>query len=993
MKFRAVFALAVTAILLLLAVGCSQDVTGPAEAPTSDDQSAVNTNTPEQNLAEVSKSAGEIVPDHFIVQFKGDVSDVPARARKLADKYGFELRMVYEHALKGFPVHASARVIESLRAETDILEIVPDRMYKVSAQYLPTGVDRIDTDLNPIANIDGVPTGVDVDIAIIDTGIDYNSTELNVVGGVKLTSGVPEPNFMDDNGHGTHVSGTAAAIDDSVGVVGVAPGARLWGVKVLNSFGFGSTSNIIAGIDWVTARAADIEIVNMSLSGVGWDSAFHTAVANCVNAGVIVVVAAGNDSRDVYGADGTLGTSDDVVPACFPEVATISAYGDSDGKAGGTGGITSDGADDSFASFSNFSASVYAGNPVTSPGLAIDMTLPGVDIVSTVPNGGYASASGTSMASPHAAGLFGLYIAQNGRPIDAAGVSAARQAVIDIAVAQGAPYGLAVANDPDGNLEPLGFAFPPQGGNNADIAITSFTGPAAVNPGDVLSLDVQVSNLGTDAAATPFDVYVYVQNNGFEMVRRTLPGLPAGTSRSGTVNFTVPAAAFSMAVPPGTYTIVCTHTYNDNNPGNDAASLDVELVGNPGTGTIVINPDPNALNAPWSLVGPDTTVTTGSGDTTIPNALPGPYTLNWGTVAGYDAPAGESLALTAGSTITFNGVYTVTPGSVTLNPDPNGLNAPWSLAGPNAYSSSGNGDLTISSLAPGDYTVTWGAVAGYVTPAGGTQTLAAGGSITFNGVYTPVPVGTIVINAEPNAINAPWTLDGPGGQQTGNGDVTLLGQLTGSYTITWGAVAGYDTPAGETLNLNSSQVITFAGTYVQQTSEAFGIWLDADATQSCAEAAFLSHVAAYIVYSDPSVPSVRGFEASLTLTRAGGATFNTSVSTTYPVSSIDVGLTNASAGIYNFITGYSVPVPTSTNTVMATLDFFMLELESVHVALGPSDPESPPITGQPAVVKEDFTLLDVGVGNGLMDLLSGGETCAKSASGASAFDGVRSLYR
>lgn len=992
MKLRAVFALAVTAILLLLAIGCSQDVTGPAEAPTTDGQTAVNTNTPEQNLAEVSKSSGEIVPDHFIVQFKGDVSDVPARARKLADKYGFELRTVYEHALKGFPVHASARVIESLRAEADILEITPDRMYKVSAQYLPTGVDRIDTDLNPFANIDGVPTAVDVDIAIIDTGIDYNSTELNVVGGVKLTSGSPEPNFMDDNGHGTHVSGTAAAIDDSVGVVGVAPGARLWGVKVLNSFGFGSTSNIIAGIDWVTARAADIEIVNMSLSGVGWDSAFHTAISNCVGAGVIVVVAAGNDTRDVYGADGTLGTGDDVVPACFPEVATISAYGDSDGQAGGTGANTSDGADDSFASFSNFSGSVYAGNPVTSSGLAIDLTLPGVDIVSTIPGGGYASASGTSMASPHAAGLFGLYIAQNGRPTDAAGVYAARQAVIDAAVAQGAPYGLAVANDPDGNLEPLGFAFPPQVGS-ADIAISSFTGPASVNPGDVLTLDATVANLGSDNATTPFIVAIRVQGNGYELARKTLPGLASGNSVSGQVNFVVPAADFSAAVPPGTYTIVCGHNFADTNPGNDAMSIDVELVGNPGTGTIVINPDPNALNAPWSLVGPDTTVVNGAGDLTIPDAVPGTYSIIWGPVAGYDAPAGQNLSLVAGATITFNGVYTVTPGSVTLNPDPDALNAPWSLAGPNAYSNSGNGDLTINGLEPGGYTVTWGAVAGYVTPVGGTQTLAAGGSITFNGVYTPVPVGTVVINPEPNAISAPWTLDGPGGQQTGNGDVTLFDQLTGSYTITWEAVAGYDTPAGETLNLNSGQVITFAGTYVQQTSEAFGIWLDTAATQSCTEAAFLSHVAAYIVYSDPSVPSVRGFEASLTLTRASGTSFNTSVSKTYPVSATDVGNSSGAIGIYNFIVGYSEPVPTSANTVVVTLDFFFLEQESVHVALGASNPESPPITGQPAVVKEDFTLLDVGVGNGMLDLLSGGETCAKSASGASAWNGVRSLYR
>lgn len=132
-------------------------------------------------------------------------------------------------------------------------------------------------------------------------------------------------------------------------------------------------------------------------------------------------MAAGNASQDIYGDDGTFETDDDVIPACYPEVATISAMADSDGQPGGSGSDTSYGSDDSFASFSNFSASVVSGNPVSSSGAAIDLLLPGVDIYSTYKDGGYETLSGTSMSSPHGAGLAGLYIASGGRDTDGDG--------------------------------------------------------------------------------------------------------------------------------------------------------------------------------------------------------------------------------------------------------------------------------------------------------------------------------------------------------------------------------------------------------------------------------------------------------------------------------------------------------------------------------------------------------------------------------------------
>ena len=228
-------------------------------------------------------------------------------------------------------------------------------------------------------------------------------------------------------------------------------------------------SDIIAGVNWVVAlKDADgitptIEVVNMSLGWPGGsaeeNSAMRTAIATGVAEGIVFVVAAGNDIQDVYGRDGVFGTSDDFIPAAFPEVATISAFVDTDGKPGGLGPSTEYGPDDSFASFSNYSRSVVGDNPVTSPGAAIDLMMPGVNVWSTHLNNDFVQYSGTSMASPHAAGLAALYIADNGRATDAAGVYAIRQALIDGGKAWNDPvYGLTHAASPDVYLEKIGWA-------------------------------------------------------------------------------------------------------------------------------------------------------------------------------------------------------------------------------------------------------------------------------------------------------------------------------------------------------------------------------------------------------------------------------------------------------------------------------------------------------------------------------------------------------
>jgi hypothetical protein len=239
-----------------------------------------------------------------------------------------------------------------------------------------------------------------------------------------------DSNWQDDNGHGTHVGGTAAARDNGEGVVGVAPGARLTAVKVLDASGKGSLSAIIAGINWVAARADRFAVANMSLGG-GYSQAENDAVKGAVAKGIVFVVAAGNDAADA----GLFS------PASEPSAITVSALADRDGLPGGTGGVTSAGGDDTFATFSNY-------------GVVVDLCAPGVDILSTYLGGSYAIGSGTSMASPHVAGAAALYVARKGLEKTAAGVAAVATA-LKAAGWRAGDAAYLLDGDPDNVPEPL----------------------------------------------------------------------------------------------------------------------------------------------------------------------------------------------------------------------------------------------------------------------------------------------------------------------------------------------------------------------------------------------------------------------------------------------------------------------------------------------------------------------------------------------------------
>jgi subtilisin len=322
---------------------------------------------------------------------KDSVASPASVAQAHAMAHHAQVGFVYSAAVKGYSAALSAAAVRALRADPQVAAVVPDREVHLAAQMLPTGINRVDGERSSTVSGNGSGS-VNVDIAILDTGIDTSHPDLNVVGGVACNGS----GYKDGHGHGTHVAGIAAARDNATGVVGVAPGARLWAVRVLSSSGSGSWSNLICGVDWVTRNAARIEVANMSLGGSGSEptgagcstgDVLHDAVCRSVAAGVTYVAAAGNSSANAAG----------VVPAAYDEVITVSSLADFNGRAGGGAAATcrSD-TDDTFANSSNY-------------GSDVDLIAPGVCIYSTYLGGGYKTLSGTSMASPHVAGAAALY--------------------------------------------------------------------------------------------------------------------------------------------------------------------------------------------------------------------------------------------------------------------------------------------------------------------------------------------------------------------------------------------------------------------------------------------------------------------------------------------------------------------------------------------------------------------------------------------------------
>lgn len=379
----------------------------------------------------------------IVVLRSGSGAPGASAIRLRAARDGIAPDRVYAHALRGFAARLSPIQVAALRADPGVAAVIPDQLVAATGQEVPRGVQRIGGFASLVARIDGVDDRVDADVAIVDTGVAKAHEDLNVVGGISCSTDNPD-SWNDPNGHGTHVAGTVAALDNGLGVVGVAPGARIWGVRILDAAGNGLVSWYVCGLDWIASqRDPDnparplIEVVNMSVARAGSDDGacgsvngdvIHQAICRVVAGGTTVVAAAGNNSLN----------ANRLIPASYDEVITVSALADTDGEPGGLGGSlcwswSSWDHDDTFADFSNY-------------GRDVDLIAPGKCTLSTLPGDGYGWMSGTSMAAPHVTGAAALYVAS--RP--GATPAQVRGALIAAGTQQ-----WATATDPDTIHEPL----------------------------------------------------------------------------------------------------------------------------------------------------------------------------------------------------------------------------------------------------------------------------------------------------------------------------------------------------------------------------------------------------------------------------------------------------------------------------------------------------------------------------------------------------------
>jgi subtilisin family serine protease len=318
-------------------------------------------------------------------------ADVPGLARGLTQQHGGGLRHIFTHAIQGFSANISAKGAEQLAENNPLIQyyepngvvwaidrpaVNPNKKPKGTPgkgenstsseppQVTPPGITRVGGPINV--------EDMDYDVWVIDTGIDLNHPDLNVGYGANfIFQGKNSPN--DGNGHGTHVAGTIAAIDNEINVVGVAAGATVHPVRVLNNSGSGTVDGVVAGVDWVAkpGNALPGDCANLSLGGKGHWESLEIAIMNAADLGILFAISAGNSSDDASYYE----------PAHidYTNVYTISAVDSTD----------------TFAWFSNW------GDPV-------DYAAPGVNILSTKKGGGVTTMSGTSMAAPHACGVLTL---------------------------------------------------------------------------------------------------------------------------------------------------------------------------------------------------------------------------------------------------------------------------------------------------------------------------------------------------------------------------------------------------------------------------------------------------------------------------------------------------------------------------------------------------------------------------------------------------------
>lgn len=527
--------------------------------------------------------AGAQVRSSYIVVYR-DAVGLDERISLLERLESFRTTFRYRSALHGFAAELTPAQVLRIAARPDVAFVSPDQVVRADAAVpmspgdsAPTGVRRIEA-----ATATSVNASSSVGVAVIDTGIDLVHPDLDVRPGVNCVA--PDTPPQDDNGHGTHVAGTIGAKNDGAGLVGVVPGTTVYAVKVLDSSGSGLWSQVICGIDWVTQNTFSlaIKVANMSLAGAGANDndcgntnsdALHKAVCASTEAGITYAVAAGNGNADLAKSS----------PANYPEVLTVTAMSDSDGRSGGAGGAPTcrtGEADDTPASFSNFAvAATEIKHTIAAPGVCIAST--------TIPGGGPAVLSGTSMAAPHVAGSMALCLSAGGVPGPCAGMSPAemiQKLRSDAAIRTSATPGYGFTGDPL-HQPTTGRSFGHLVYEGRDFTLSSDPSSLTVPAGTPVRFDVAVTAFGAFS----------------DSVTLTASSSPPGLSVTPTAGSTsLPYAPVSFTASsslPGSYTVTITGA-----GGNVARDLvvSVSIAGPPGPPTLSAAARHASVNLTWT---------------------------------------------------------------------------------------------------------------------------------------------------------------------------------------------------------------------------------------------------------------------------------------------------------------------------------------------------------------------------------------------------------
>ncbi len=334
----------------------------------SDSLSSPAPSTPLSPAAPALAASGTPISGRYIVRYRPNLN-WQLRAQSLASTHGATVGRLYTTVFPGAVLTMSAAAAQALSADPDVLSVEQDQVITINTtQSNPPswGLDRLDQRTRPLnQSYTFGPSGTGVTVYIVDTGINFGQTDFQgraITGFDAVSAG---GSAADCNGHGTHVAGTVGGA-----TYGVAKQARLVAVRVLDCGGNGTTSGVVAGLDWIAQNIVRPAVVNMSLGG-SYSAALNGAVEYGIANGITYAVAAGNNGATACSAS----------PASAPNAITVGATG----------------SDDAFQSWSNH-------------GSCVRINAPGAAITSLWLGTGTSTISGTSMASPHVAGAAALYL-------------------------------------------------------------------------------------------------------------------------------------------------------------------------------------------------------------------------------------------------------------------------------------------------------------------------------------------------------------------------------------------------------------------------------------------------------------------------------------------------------------------------------------------------------------------------------------------------------